>query len=190
MSNPYPQRFLELLAETAGPVLDNGGGGRSHPKVTSLEYVSHPNNTVQGDGLALPFRDDTFDLILSQAVLEHVLEPQRYVDEMVRVLRPGGLVYIEVAFMQPVHMAPMHYFNVTPHGLAHLCRGLETVEHGAFGRLVDQWEWIGREAGANEALTEQERALMRRMFAKVDAAISPTQLANVASGACLLGRKR
>lgn len=190
MSNAYPARFVELLADATGPVLDNGAGGRKHRKVTALEYVPHPNNSVQADGLDLPFRDNTFELILSQAVLEHVKDPQRYVDEMVRVLRPGGLVYIEVAFMQPVHQAPWHFFNVTPFGLAHLCRDLDVIESGAFGTLADQWDWIGSEAGAREALTSREFAHMRSLFRKVDAAISPTQLANVASAACLLGRKR
>jgi arabinofuranan 3-O-arabinosyltransferase len=51
-------------------------------------------DTVAGDGLALPLPDDTFDLVFSSNVLEHVPDPRRFLDEAIRVTRPGGLVYV------------------------------------------------------------------------------------------------
>jgi arabinofuranan 3-O-arabinosyltransferase len=51
-------------------------------------------DTIAGDGLALPLPDDTFDLVFSSNVLEHVPDPRRFLDEAVRVTRPGGLVYV------------------------------------------------------------------------------------------------
>lgn len=189
MSNPYPGRFRQLLAETGGPVLDCGSGGRSHPGVVSLEPEWHPDNSVQGDGLNLPFRSNTFALVLSQAVIEHVCDPQRMVDEIHRVLRPGGLVWAEVAFMQPVHQPPLHFFNVTPFGLTHLFRGFEIVEQGAFGWMVDWWRWFGAEAGANEVLSDRDRQNVEAAMRKLDAAMTPTRLHNVASAVCVLARK-
>lgn len=50
--------------------------------------------TVQADGTALPFPDDTFDVTYSSNVLEHVQAPWRMADEMVRVTRPGGTIVI------------------------------------------------------------------------------------------------
>jgi SAM-dependent methyltransferase len=50
--------------------------------------------TVLGDGTALPFLDDAFDVAYSSNVAEHVREPWRMADEMVRVTRPGGLVFL------------------------------------------------------------------------------------------------
>jgi SAM-dependent methyltransferase len=50
--------------------------------------------TVQGSGMALPFRDGSFDVCYSSNVLEHVPAPWRMADEMVRVTRPGGTVFL------------------------------------------------------------------------------------------------
>jgi len=50
--------------------------------------------TVQADGTALPFADGTFDVTYSSNVLEHVAEPWRMADDMVRVTRPGGTVVV------------------------------------------------------------------------------------------------
>ena len=47
-----------------------------------------------GRGEALPFDADTFDLVTCQTVLIHVPAPERVLSEMVRVLRPGGLVIV------------------------------------------------------------------------------------------------
>ncbi len=50
--------------------------------------------TVQGSGMHLPFRDGSFDVTYSSNVLEHVPAPWQMADEMIRVTRPGGLVFI------------------------------------------------------------------------------------------------
>ncbi|MCW2747744.1 MAG: SAM-dependent methyltransferase [Nocardioidaceae bacterium] len=50
--------------------------------------------TVLGSGMALPFRDGSFDVTYSSNVLEHVPQPWTMADEMVRVTRPGGLIYL------------------------------------------------------------------------------------------------
>lgn len=48
--------------------------------------------TVQGSGTSLPFADGSFDVVYSSNVLEHVAEPWRMADEMVRVAKVGGTV--------------------------------------------------------------------------------------------------
>jgi SAM-dependent methyltransferase len=49
------------------------------------------------DGMALPFPDQTFDLVLSHAVIEHVSDAPLYLRECARVLRAGGHVYLSTA---------------------------------------------------------------------------------------------
>jgi SAM-dependent methyltransferase len=53
-----------------------------------------PGTTVAGDGLALPLPDDMADFVFSSNVLEHVIDPVRFIDEAVRVTRPGGQIYV------------------------------------------------------------------------------------------------
>ena len=45
---------------------------------------------IVGDGMDLPFADNTFDISHSSNVIEHVLLPKKFFDEMIRVVRPGG----------------------------------------------------------------------------------------------------
>jgi ubiquinone/menaquinone biosynthesis C-methylase UbiE len=49
------------------------------------------------DGMALPFRDGMFDLVLSHAVIEHVADAPLYLRECARVLAPRGHVYLSTA---------------------------------------------------------------------------------------------
>lgn len=50
--------------------------------------------TVVGSGMQLPFADDAVDVCYSSNVLEHVSDPWRMAEEMVRVTRPGGVTFI------------------------------------------------------------------------------------------------
>ena len=51
---------------------------------------------TQGDAYHLPFRDGSFDVVLSAGLLEHFEDPQPIVNEMVRTLRPGGVFYSDI----------------------------------------------------------------------------------------------
>jgi SAM-dependent methyltransferase len=52
---------------------------------------------ARADGMALPFRDGSFDLVLSHAVIEHVADAALYLRECRRVLAPGGRFYLSTA---------------------------------------------------------------------------------------------
>ena len=71
-------------------------------------------------GEDLPFRDNSFDAVLSLAVLVHVKKPWRCANEMMRVLKPGGEIMCAVPFLSPVHGYPDHYYNMTANGLRNL----------------------------------------------------------------------
>lgn len=61
--------------------------------------------TMAAEGEHLPFDDASFDIVLSDNVIDHAEDPQRIVDEMTRVLKPGGLLYFTVHVHHPVYHA-------------------------------------------------------------------------------------
>lgn len=70
----------------------------------------------------LPFEDDYTDTVISFQVMEHVPEPSFFLSECYRILRPGGILFITVAFMWHVHEAPHDYFRYTKYGLEYLLK--------------------------------------------------------------------
>jgi len=82
------------------------------------------------DAHDLPFDDKSFDGVVVQAVLEHVVDPVRCVSEIHRVLRPMGLVYSETPFMQQVHMGRYDFTRFTHLGHRRLFRNFEEVGSG------------------------------------------------------------
>lgn len=52
------------------------------------------SGSVRGSGLDLPFLPDSFDVVYSSNVAEHVPDPWRMGEEMLRVARPGGIVIL------------------------------------------------------------------------------------------------
>src|SRR5688500_2833521 len=72
-------------------------------------------STVVGDGMRLPFRDGGVDVCYSSNVLEHVPEPWRMAGEMVRVTKPGGIVFLSyTVWWGPWgghETAPWHYLG-------------------------------------------------------------------------------
>jgi SAM-dependent methyltransferase len=56
---------------------------------------------ISGDATAMPFGDGTFDRVIAAEVLEHILDDQRAMNELARVLRPGGLAAITVPSWLP-----------------------------------------------------------------------------------------
>ena len=70
---------------------------------------------VIGDGLHLPFCDASFDVSHSSNVLEHVTDPKMFLDEMLRVVRPGGTVFLAFTnWYSPYgghETSPWHYFG-------------------------------------------------------------------------------
>ena len=65
---------------------------------------------VKGDALALPFRNDRFDVVFHQGLLEHFRDPKPLLGENYRVLRPAGLCLIDVPQKFHVYTLIKHVF--------------------------------------------------------------------------------
>jgi ubiquinone/menaquinone biosynthesis C-methylase UbiE len=92
-----------------------------------------PRTALISDAHNIPFVDSVFDAVIAQAVLEHVVDPHRCVEEIFRVLKPEGLVYAETPFMQQVHGGRYDFTRFTLHGHRRLFRRFEEVDSGMTG---------------------------------------------------------
>ena len=131
--NPKQKVLLYFLKKYArGVVLDCGSGNSAFraPNLVNLEVFPFGGVNVVADGQRLPFRDGSVDAVVSAAVLEHVPNPFAYCSELWRVLKPGGEVRIDSAFLQPYHACPDHYFGTTRSGLIRAAERFEPVGVG------------------------------------------------------------
>jgi len=83
------------------------------------------------DAHDIPFANNTFDCVIAQAMLEHVADPYRCVKDIYRVLKAGGCVYAETAFMQQVHGGAYDFTRFTHAGHRRLFKPFQEIESGA-----------------------------------------------------------
>jgi SAM-dependent methyltransferase len=112
-------RALQALGSGRG--LNVGGGAqRLDPRLIHVDVVRHAACDCQADAAHLPFKTEAFDLVVSQEVVEHVADPFRAAQEMRRVLRAGGTIYLQAPFVIGYHPGPEDYWRFTRAGLVAL----------------------------------------------------------------------
>lgn len=165
-AHEYDQRVLDLITRHAnGIVLDCGAGLRNSyfAHVVNYEIVAYDSTDVLGVAECLPFKDDSFDAVISLNVLEHVKDPFRAAQELMRVLKPGGELMCCVPFLQPLHGYPHHYYNMTHQGLLNLFEGMSDRSIDVYGATRPLWalSWILQryDAGLPEAERQRFRGL-------------------------------
>ena len=97
-----------------GRLLDLGAGNQPYaawyaPRsdvAVSTDITPHPGLSALSGAESLPFADASFDTVLATEVLEHVTDLGRTVDEICRVLAPGGCVIVTVPYFYPTHEPP------------------------------------------------------------------------------------
>ena len=122
-SHDYDQILAEMIIlNPEWKILDVGCGLRNtyYPNVVNYEICPYDTTDVVGVGEKLPFNDNCFDLVISSAVLEHVIDPFKCSQELHRVAVKGGKIWCAVPFLQPYHGYPHHYYNMTFQGLTNL----------------------------------------------------------------------
>jgi SAM-dependent methyltransferase len=165
-------------------VLDAGAGeGRYRPLFSAARYVAadlavgdpdwdYRGLDAQTDLGALPFRDGAFDHVLSTQTLEHLADPDRFLREAARVLKPGGTLFLTAPMLFRMHQEPHDYFRFTAHGLRLLLAraGLDVVtlapQGGYFWFLADAIRPLHRR------LFGKERPLLFRVLAAPLALVS------------------
>jgi ubiquinone/menaquinone biosynthesis C-methylase UbiE len=124
------KRTLEGLSE-GSTILDAGAGELAnkvycqHLKYTSQDFCQYTGtgdskslqvgswNTdeidIVSDITKIPVEDHSFDSILCSEVIEHLPYPERSIEELHRILKPGGQMIITAPFCSLTHFSPYHY---------------------------------------------------------------------------------
>lgn len=96
----------------------------------SLDVYVSPSINVLADAHVLPFPANYFDLVIIQAVLEHLIDPPQSVSEIYRVLDSDGIVYSEVPFMQSVHEGAFDFYRFSLSAHKHLFNNFNLISAG------------------------------------------------------------
>lgn len=181
-------------------ILNFGSGHESlfeRDNFINFDIFPHNNAHVAGDGHELPFLTDSIDVVWLCAVLEHIRQPFQVMQEVHRVLKPGGHVLISVPFIQEQHGFPHDYFRYTPNGMRSICHQFDEVESGItytgpFGTLIQVVTSIPSAFVSNSLI----RYVLRFVFAWL---LSPLLLLDlfhnkkentpIFGGVCFLGKK-
>lgn len=147
-TNPFflaRRRLRRAVADWAprlqGPLLDVGCGTKPYRALFAVDrYVGLDidSETTRRQGVAdvlyaggrFPFEDASFNGVLCNQVLEHVFEPDSFLQEIQRVLRPGGLLLLTIPFVWDEHEQPFDYARYSSFGLKALLQrnGLRVLE--------------------------------------------------------------
>jgi uncharacterized protein YbaR (Trm112 family) len=114
------------------------------PQHVALDIVPARGVDLLGDAQELPIRDACVDGFIAQALLEHVPSPDLILQHGWRVLRPGGLIYVAVPFMQPYHYGPLDYRRYTLDELEIVMRRYEKIEDGVASGPGSSLAWLIR----------------------------------------------
>lgn len=182
-------------------VMLNVGAGYTNfgPQVINLDIFDSGTTDVIGSALVLPFADSCADLVILQGVLEHVADANRTLTECYRVLKPGGLFYTEMPFLQPYHESPIDMRRSTRPGLAQLCAPMVEVESGIHIGPASAMTWMIRELLAG-LISRGRPRLYGRVSSLVGWVVFPLKFADyfleklpylhtIASSCYYLGRK-
>jgi SAM-dependent methyltransferase len=130
------RHYAEYFGEVVGVDIDDGAveWARLNRAADTIEYRV-------GDSMELPFEDRGFDVVTCTHIYEHVPDPQRMLDEIFRVLRPGGLCYF--AAENRLRLWDGHYdlplLTVMPKPLADLFVRLTGRGHRRYETHLTLW---------------------------------------------------
>jgi SAM-dependent methyltransferase len=101
---------------TYRPLVEGLGG-----RYVGLDVAAGPNvDIVSSDPYAFPLHAESYDVVISGSTMEHVPAIWRWVPELVRVLRPGGLLAIVTHWSFPEHRYPVDCWRIMPDGMRYL----------------------------------------------------------------------
>jgi SAM-dependent methyltransferase len=149
VSPVYPDRKYKKILNSLSKdsfVINLGSGARKLSRsVINVDISPYKNVDVVADIFALPFPDNSLDGIINIVVLEHVSNANVAINEMLRILKPGGMIFSIVPFIQGYHASPHDYNRWTISGVEKLFSDFDIIEIGIGGGPTSSFLWIFQE---------------------------------------------
>jgi len=138
------------------------------PKKCKIIAPTYPDVDIHN----MPYKDNTFDYVIADQVLEHVKKPWIGVEEVRRVLKSDGLAILTSALIFYVHGVPNDYWRFTPDGLKVLCEKFSKVYEckgtGDLNFVMDVFNKKGgRQVKSNTVLEKQALACDNKYLVSV-----------------------
>ena len=138
--------MVDISPQLKGKLLDVGCGTKPYEFLFMIDsYIGLDIDTEVAckrgiadqfyNGKLFPFPDCSFDSALCNQVLEHVFNPDEFLSEITRVLKPGGKLLLTVPFVWDEHEQPYDYARYSSFGLRALLekQGLQILQHKKLG---------------------------------------------------------
>lgn len=135
------KHVTDLAVNITGKTLDVGCGTKPYMHLyKSNEYVGLEIDTPQNreakkadfyyDGNIFPFDDASFDSLVANEVFEHVFNPDEFLNELFRILKPGGMILLTMPFVWDEHEQPYDFARYSSFGIKALLEkhGFEIID--------------------------------------------------------------
>jgi SAM-dependent methyltransferase len=140
------KNVIKGLSEDAVILNIGSGEKRIDQRVINIDIALDENVDVIASIYELPFGDKSVDAIIAESLFEHLEYPEKAVEEMHRVLKNEGLIYIVTPFMLGFHSSPHDYYRWTIPGMKLLLQdffisesGVAVGPTGAMVAMLREW---------------------------------------------------
>ena len=101
-------------------------------KIVCVDIQDGPGVDIVADAQNMPqIPSESADCVLLISVLQHLPSPQKAIDEAFRVLRRGGIIYVNVPFIFVYHRDPEDFYRLSVPGLEFVCSRFERIASGS-----------------------------------------------------------
>lgn len=137
------QHLEEFLPKMEGNIVDIGCGQSPYKHLLNIQRTQYygldiedsnqkfdydNDQIIHFDGNNIPFNDGSIDGFICTEVLEHIKEPEKFIIEIYRILRMGGVGIVTVPWSARYHYIPHDYYRFTPSALQILFRSFSVIK--------------------------------------------------------------
>lgn len=143
--NITAKKFVKGLKRNLKIINLGSGTKMLRDDVINVDFQPMLGVDIIADARALPFKNNSLDVVICDYILEHTDDTRGIIKEIVRVLKPGGLLYLRIPFMMAFHSAPDDFYRWTKPGLGKLVGDFEPIEMKVACGPSSAFVWIASE---------------------------------------------